>query len=376
MTTLLIRYKLIVAYDGTRFIGFQRQNSGNNNDESDSDDCDNNINENSSTTTTATSSTAAQHKKQGQKQKLQKENSMHFKRRRIDQSNGQIKKTNLTVQEFLEDAIEQYSGLTRQQQKLRFAGRTDGGVHARGQVCAIYLPEQEQDQELWQIRKSINSRLPVDISVENVSIISSDNPDFDPRKDVKLKRYSYTIKYRRKVFDSDDGKPIQISRNGGPHLVRHGLDPATIWVCPWSLDDSKIDDLCLTLQGQHDFSVFVHKSSRRDKDNTLTLEKLECIRNEATAVVANDDGDDYAQPPVVLATFIFESKGFRRSMVRNLVGFMVDVMRGSISIIEEDEEEELNHNTIMTEIWTGHDEVAKKIHSAPACGLCLEHVMY
>jgi tRNA pseudouridine38-40 synthase len=306
--TKLVRYKLIVSYEGTRFKGFQRQGLG---------DSDGNS------------------------------NSKFFKRRRFE-NGGQVSKTPLTVQQFLEDALEQYSELSRSVIKLRFAGRTDAGVHGRGQVLAISLPDGLG--ELWEIRKSVNSRLPVDISVEKVSLC--DNVNFDPRRDVILKRYSYTIKYRRKVFD-ENGAPLPISTSG-PNTIRSSLDPTTIWTCPWALDDTEMDAMCLLLEGKHDFSVFVHKQARRDKDNTLTLEKLQCNRKSET------DEDS----PIVLAELNFESKGFRRSMVRNLVGFLVDVCRGAID------------KSVFDELWKGTDEVASKIHSAPACGLCLEHVLY
>ena len=57
-------------------------------------------------------------------------------------------------------------------------------------------------------------------------------------------------------------------------------------------------------------------------------------------------------------------QGFRRSMVRNLIGFLVDVSRGQVD------------ESIFKELWSGDDAVALKINSAPACGLCLEHVQY
>lgn len=59
------------------------------------------------------------------------------------------------------------------------------------------------------------------------------------------------------------------------------------------------------------------------------------------------------------------AQGFRRSMVRNLIGFLVDICRGEVdeSIFEEG-------------LWAGDDATAAKLNMAPACGLCLEHVQY
>jgi tRNA pseudouridine38-40 synthase len=231
---------------------------------------------------------------------------------------------------------------------MRFAGRTDAGVHARGQVLAVSLPDDLG--ELWHIRKSINSRLPVDISIEELS--DCENQDIDPRSDVKRKQYSYTLKYRRKMH-SNDGELLPICTSG-PQSIRSGLDPAALWVCPWALDDSQLDELCRRLAGDHDYSAFVHRQARRDKENALTVERLVCERLHETKEDA----------PVMTVRFVVEAKGFRRSMVRNLVGFLVDVCRGTVE------------ESIFETLWTGTDEVADKVHSAPACGLCLEHVLY
>jgi tRNA pseudouridine38-40 synthase len=306
----LQRYKLVVVYDGTRFKGFQRQSSGDDNSKA----------------------------------------LRFYKRKRVD-SVGQTATVPLTIQECIEDTLEQYSGLGRSDLKLRFAGRTDAGVHSRGQILVVSLPADDNNNvgELWRIRKSINSRLPVDISIEEVSLC--DNVNLDPRRDVKLKQYSYTIKYRRKIFVNSELLPICSS---GPHTIRSALDPPTVWVCPWALEDSKLDDLSQKLTGEHDYSAFVNRKARRDKENILTVEKLVCEPINKT--------DEEA--PVMTIRLVVEAKGFRRSMVRNLVGFIVDVCRGAVE------------ESIFDELWTGSDEVANKIHSAPACGLCLEHVLY
>ena len=303
------RYKLIVAYDGTRYKGFQRQLIG---DEKNS-------------------ASLRQHK-----------------RRRVEDKNGKAVQVPLTIQECIEEALGHYSGLNRVELKVRFAGRTDGGVHAKGQVVVTSLPENLG--ETWLIRKSINSRLPVDISIEDVSLCK--NQAFDPRAEVKRKRYTYHMKYRRKV-KSDDGSILPVC-SSGPHTIRSGLDPPNVWICPWALDDCKMDEYCQKLTGKHDYSAFVHKKNRRDKDNVLAVEKVECEMIHETMERA----------PIITVQFVVEAKGFRRAMVRNIVGFLVDVCRG---VLEE---------SIFHQLWEGGDDIASKVHSAPACGLCLEHVEY
>jgi tRNA pseudouridine38-40 synthase len=314
-------YKLVVAYDGTRFNGFQRQ--------------------------TATSA-------------LRPETTTRpTKRPYVESSTGKRKPSAVTVQESLEQAVSDWIGCSIPDLRLRFAGRTDKGVHARGQVVALTLPDlavalanKSQDEKLLEIQKSINSRLPVDISVDHVQVC--ENLDFEPRHDVKLKQYSYTIKYRRLVQDAD-GNVLPACRSG-PNTVRSALDSPCIWVCPWALDDSKMDALCRHLTGEHDFSAFVHKEDRHQREHTLKLEKMSFTVLTETSEAA----------PVVTVRLICEAKGFRRSMVRNLVGFCVDVCRGHDGIDGMD----------LDDLWSGDEAIANKIHSAPASGLCLERVDY
>ena len=307
----LKRYKLVASYDGTRYKGFQRQDSG--------------------------------------KEPKNIDSLKSLKRRRFGTS-GAIK-TPLTIQECIEDALERFSGLDRVTLKVRFAGRTDAGVHARGQVLAVSLPN--VGQEMFQIQKSLNSRLPMDISIDKVTFC---HEDFDPRTDVKWKRYSYLIKYRRKSYSKTDGSLLPIC-SSGPNSIRNALDPSFIWVVPWVLDDSKLDEFCRMLTGYHDYSVFVHKRARNEKSNVLELKKLSC-----EFVQKSDD----EEAPVLTTKFVFEAKGFRRSMVRNLVGFLIDLCRGELE------------ESIFEEIWSASDvnATARKLNSSPACGLCLEHVEY
>jgi tRNA pseudouridine38-40 synthase len=328
----LHRYKLIVAYNGGRFKGFQRQSSGAPPDKSKLVD--------------GVVSTARIPKH------LTRICPKSQRKRCRDDVNEEIspkKPAPATIQETLEDALEFYSGLPRSDLCLRFAGRTDGGVHARGQVVAVSLPDSKD--ELWKIRKSINSRLPEDISVDDLCSLA-DRPDFDPRKDTIRKRYSYTLKYRRTTFDpSGNVLPVCAS---GPNTIRSGIDAKTQWVCPWTLNDSNMREYCHQLTGEHDYSAFVQKKSRRENSNVLTVEHFDYDFLEEKFEVA----------PVIVVRFQVIAKGFRRGMVRNLVGFVVDLCRGHVP------------ESALESIWSGTDEVAGFVHSAPPFGLCLENVEY
>eukprot|EP00531_Pseudo-nitzschia_arenysensis_P019481 CAMPEP_0116133354 /NCGR_PEP_ID=MMETSP0329-20121206/10059_1 /TAXON_ID=697910 /ORGANISM="Pseudo-nitzschia arenysensis, Strain B593" /LENGTH=330 /DNA_ID=CAMNT_0003627975 /DNA_START=92 /DNA_END=1081 /DNA_ORIENTATION=- len=306
----LERFILIVSYDGTGYAGFQRQSSS------------------------------------SSPENLSNANERSLKRHRPNNQNKKrVKNRNsvpVTVQETLEDALEFYTGLGRKELRARFAGRTDGGVHARGQVVVVSLPSSMElgmapatdnhgadleMERLWKIRKSINSRLPNDISVEDVSVC--ENELFDPRVDAKSKQYSYSLRYRELVHlqssavdesnpSSSDKKVHPICLKGGPHLLRTAFDANRVWLCPWALDDSKLKEYCNLLAGTHDYSAFVHKQARKTRDNRMTVDRLDFER-----VKFHDD-----QVPIWEVRFLVEAKGFGRSQVRNMVGFLVDACRG------------------------------------------------
>lgn len=316
----MFSYKLIIQYDGTRYNGFQRQ-------------------------------TVSSHSKTEKIPKRPRYNEF-----------GHKKKHNIfTVQDALEDAFRLYLPyeISTSQLRLRVAGRTDKGVHARGQVIAVDLLQQLQDPE-WKIIKSLNSRLPIDVSVSSCCTCA---PTFQPRLNVTLKQYSYTMRYRKLVLD-DNGEPLPAC-NAGPYSIQTAFDSPILWKCPWSLDESKLESTCRFLLGRHDFSSFVHKDNRNQRDkrcnnsdddnkvcNIVTLERFD--------FVILDRSNLEEEAPWVEVKFRMEAKGFRRSMCRNLVGFVVEVCRGEVS---ED---------LISRCW----EDPSLICSAPASGLCLEHVTY
>jgi tRNA pseudouridine(38-40) synthase len=306
--------------------------------------------------------------------------------------------------------VSQILPIPRSALRFRFSSRTDGGVHV---LVAVNLPDKpshltgvaassppDHDQlellRLSSIRRSIsNSRLPTDISISHVSICHRD-PNFDPRQGVQRKQYSYTVKCRQKVQHL-------LSSSGGPDTILSALDPPTVWICPWSLDDSDFDTWCQQLSGTHDYTAFCHKAVRRlqqpglqqqhesvAKTNVLTVTKFFCERQEqplhqvssssvaaseaaaaATTTTTTTTAQSHATEPVVVtARFVIEAQGFRRSMIRNLIGFLVDLACGAIK------DEAMIQNLLQELIWLGMEDVATLVHQAPACGLCLEHVWY
>ena len=159
--------------------------------------------------------------------------------------------------------------------------------------------------------------------------------------------------------------PICLS---GQNTLRSAHDPSNMWICPWALDENLIQKVCHLLQGQHDFSSFVVKCDRRSRDNNIDLKRFSVSFKDAVNI-EDDDGADKndmvnSDDIPCKATFTLETGGFRRQMVRRLIGFVVDVARGQCSLDNIDE------------ILKGSDEAAQQVHAAPACGLTLSKVEY
>lgn len=93
----------------------------------------------------------------------------------------------VTVQSKLEEAI---SYIVRHEVEVIGAGRTDAGVHAKGQCCMF---ESDTSIPLDKLRRAINSKLPQDIIIKEMDFAPE---DFHPRFSAKRKTYRYQIRYQ------------------------------------------------------------------------------------------------------------------------------------------------------------------------------------
>ncbi len=191
----------------------------------------------------------------------------------------QIQKDPETIQGHLERALYKVLG---QKIGLVGSGRTDSGVHARGQVahfevgdCGIPVGN------LWM---ALNRELPDDIRLmASTEVIDQ----FHSRFAANRRDYLYQIARRPNV------------------LLRH-----TQWYVRYPLDESKLEDLSNLILGKHDFSSFCYAGTE--------TENMFC-----TIISSNWD----AHEP---GTLYFRISGdrFLHHMVRMLVGSMIEVARG------------------------------------------------
>jgi len=95
-----------------------------------------------------------------------------------------------TVQGELEEALNR---LTGERVRIRFAGRTDAGVHATGQVAAFCLARRRRGEGIgWpELRRRLNAVLAPDLAVRSLHPASA---AFDPRRDAEARVYRYRIR--------------------------------------------------------------------------------------------------------------------------------------------------------------------------------------
>jgi tRNA pseudouridine38-40 synthase len=178
----MYRYKLTIEYDGTRFVGWQRQANG------------------------------------------------------------------PSVQEAIEAAVERISGERR---VVHAAGRTDAGVHARGQAAHLDLTREWRGDRL---RDALNAHL----KPARVAIIAAEKvpPNFEARFSATARHYVYRI----------------LNRRAPPTLER-----GHVWHVARRLDASAMHAAAQCLLGRHDFSTF-RAAECQANSPVRTLDRLDVTR--------------------------------------------------------------------------------------------------
>ena len=182
----------------------------------------------------------------------------------------------LTIQEAIERAIRQVSQATV---SIVGAGRTDSGVHARGQV-ASFRTELDWPASSW--TRALNAVLPKDIAVRSSSLMDY---RFHAQHDARGKLYTYRILHRS---------------------ARPTIDRAFAWHIFKPLNDVAMQQAAAMLIGLRDFSSF--EGSLTDNTNPIChLQRLAVIRHDDQVFI-----EAYADR-------------FLKHMVRAIVGTMVEV---------------------------------------------------
>ncbi len=188
-----------------------------------------------------------------------------------------------TIQGAVEEALEKLTG-----EKLRLMGasRTDTGVHARGQVVSFRTSTLYSEETFV---KGLNHYLPKDIAVKGA---------YKVRDSFNIQRSATSREYQYFILNSATRSPLQAN---------------SAYQLSGKLDLAAMNQACQTLIGEHDFISFASSLGPQVKRTVRQVHRAEVTR----------DGD------MVIFTII--SNSFLPHQVRNTVGSLLKVGRGSLS---------------------------------------------
>ncbi|MFE0643938.1 tRNA pseudouridine(38-40) synthase TruA [Streptomyces sp. NPDC058877] len=190
-----------------------------------------------------------------------------------------------TVQGEIEDALRTVTR-SKETHELTVAGRTDAGVHARGQVAHVDLPVGLWEEHREKLLRRLAGRLPHDVRVWRVAEAPA---GFNARFSAIWRRYAYRV--------TDDPGGVDPLLRG--HVLWHD----------WPLDLDAMNEAATALIGEHDFAAYCKK-----REGATTIRTLQVLRWER-----RDDG-------VLEATV--KADAFCHNMVRSLVGALLFVGDG------------------------------------------------
>ena len=218
-----------------------------------------------------------------------------------------------TIQGKLETALSRILG---EAVEVSGSGRTDAGVHAKGQVANFHC---ESAMGCDQILAQLRQYLPEDIGILDCREVA---PRFHARLNAREKTYCY------RIWNSD--APCVFERR-------------YVWALPERLDLSAMEEAAALLVGEHDFSAFCGNPKMK-KSTVRRISSIGITRYGEEIQIA------------------FTGDGFLYNMVRILVGTLVEVGRG-----------QRTPRSVQQLFGAKRSEAG---FLAPAQGLCLEEVFY
>jgi tRNA pseudouridine38-40 synthase len=277
----------------------------------------------------------------------------------------------VTIQGTLADALER---LTGERTLPQGSGRTDAGVHALAQVVSFRLSAPVPPANL---QRALNRMLPAGIRVCSAETVS---PSFHARHSARSKTYEYRI-FERGIRNAP-GQPAA-ERICSPFLAPY------VWDCRWPLSLDLMQHAASLLLGTHDFTSMAASDperSHRDPEQARTQPDAADDRSHGPASRAikisrvktitqaswstrsipgslNPGPWTLDPPPDRLLIFRIAGNGFLHHMVRNIVGTLAEVGRGSLDAQD------------VPRILGARDRMMAG-PTAPARGLYLVEVLY
>lgn len=225
----------------------------------------------------------------------------------------QIQPNGLSIEEVIEKVL---SKMLNTPTKIYGSGRTDAGVHAKGQTFHF---DSKEISDLGKFMYSMNRLLPDDIKISQIKNVKD---DFHARFNAVSKIYVYKI-------------------NTGKFDV---FEKEHIYQFLQKLNVSQMIEASKLFIGEHNFMNFTSKEE--DESNF--------IRNIYSIGINEDKG---------IVTFTLSGNGFMRYMVRMIVGTLVQVGLGKLTVND-------------VELLINSKERKQTQYKIEACGLYLEKVNY
>jgi tRNA pseudouridine38-40 synthase len=244
-----------------------------------------------------------------------------------------------TVAGALRAALQRTSRLS-EPPVITCAGRTDAGVHARGQVVHVDLPPIPYDAA--GLARAINRQLAPEIVVRRAEEVGG---DFDARRSATGRTYRYL------VWNALEPDPL-LAR-----IAWHVRDPLDLVAMRTATD---------VLLGTHDFRSFCRRRPGTDGSEPLVRRVTRAqwsIDQGPEATDADGAAPVAGETPARLLRFEIAANSFCHQMVRSLVGSLVEVGRGR------------EHAAGLMERLRAASRHAMP-DPAPAAGLCLVAVDY
>ncbi|MBN1289042.1 MAG: tRNA pseudouridine(38-40) synthase TruA [Actinobacteria bacterium] len=168
------------------------------------------------------------------------------------------------------------------------AGRTDTGVHAKGQVISF---EMEKEENADSLMKRMNSLLPDGAAVTQIAVVDD---SFNPRRDAIWREYRYFFLCRT--------APSPVLEDFSIHYPR-------------PLDRDLMDKACSAVLGEHNFSAFRVKG----QDESNVREVLRC---------------EFTEDILGLLCLVVRANSFLYRMVRILGGAIISIGAGKMTLDE------------------------------------------
>ena len=224
----------------------------------------------------------------------------------------QYQPNRMSVQQLIEEAL---TVVLRAPCRVTGAGRTDAGVHARGQGAHF---DAEGEIDVARVASSLNALLPCDVAVYGMAAV---RPDFHARYAASSRVYKYYFSGRK--------SPLNFNR---------------AWAIHYPMDWERMNREIRCLAGRRDFTAFCASGADSgDRECDIRRAELSYIKDGITV-------------------FTIEANRFIYKMVRSIVGTLVDIGRGRL-------------DDSLDAVIASRDR-NRVGETAPACGLVLEWVGY